>query len=134
MEAQAPVKSQARDIETQELSRHSQQIIEQQQQGAAQMHDHCFLCRSQDGLQVAVRCVQAVAKDLSLLAFVDFLLGAAQALGQDRSGFCAGSYLGAHRWRVASILVQGSPHKDRLPVHCRDSINSRSTARAMNSG
>ena len=64
MAAHAPVKSRARDIGTQELSRHRQQIIERQQQCAAQMHDRCFLCMSQDGLQ-AVRCVRAVTKLLA---------------------------------------------------------------------
>ena len=97
------------------------------------MHDHDLLGRCQLGLQ-AVRRVRSVAKFLALLPFVDCLLGNAQALGQDGRRFRAGSNLGAHSGRGASILVQGDHHEGTLPVDCSDFINSRSTARAMNSG
>ena len=110
-----------------------EQVIERQQQGAAQVHDHDFLGRSQLGLQ-AVCCVRAVTKDLMLFLFVGGLLGIAEALGQDTGGAMAGRDLGAHGWFGTGVLVQGDQHDLSLPVDCRDPINSLNTARAMNSG
>ena len=131
--AQAPVQPRARDIRAQEFARDGQQIIEGQQQCAAQMDDNNLLRRTELGLQ-AVRRVRAVAKDLTLLPLVDRLLGNAVAAGQGTGGLCAGSDLGAYSWRGAGILVQGNQHDVLLPVDCSDFINSLSTARAMNNG
>ncbi len=97
------------------------------------MNDHYLLGRCKLGLQ-AVHRVRAVAKDLPLLSFVARLLGDAVAPGQGRGELGAGSYLAAHGRCGAGILMQGNQHGFTLPVDCSDSINSLSTARAMNSG
>ena len=116
-----------------ELPRDSQQVIQGQQQGAPQVHHHALLRRREHRLQAMGR-VRAIPKDLALLPLVDRLLGDAKALGQDSGGLVAGRDLGAHGRCRAGVLVQGYQHGVALPVACKDSINSRNTARAMNSG
>ena len=132
--AQAPIQSRTRDIRAEKFTRDGEQIIEWQQQRAAQVHDHCLLGGGELGLQ-AVRSVGTIGEDLSLLPFVNRLLGNTETLGQDTSGLNAGSDLGAHGGRSAGVFVQGNHHGLALPVvSCRDSINSCKTARAMKSG
>ena len=103
MAAQAPVQSGARDMRTDELPCHGQQVIQRQQQGTPQVNHHCFLRWREHGLQV-VGSVRAVGKDVALLPLVDRLLSDTKALGQDAGWFIAGCDLGTHGGRSCAVL------------------------------
>ena len=107
MAPQAPIQPRARDIRAEELTRDGQQVIQRQQQGAAQMNDDHLLRGCEHRLQ-AVRRVRAVAKGRALLPLVHGLLGDAVALGQHTGSLVAGSNLAAHGGCGACVLVQGN--------------------------
>lgn len=106
MAAQAPVQPGARDMRTDELPCHGQQVIQRQQQGAPPVKHQCFLCWREHRLQAMGR-MRAVCKDIALLPLVDRLLGDPEALGQGAGWLVAGCDLGTYGGRGAGVLVQG---------------------------
>jgi len=133
MAAQAAIQSGAGGLGTDELSRDGQQIVQWEQQRAAQLHDHALLGGCEGGLQ-AVRRVRAVQEAGALLPFVDGGLSDAKALGKAGGTVGAGGNLGTDGRRGARILVQGN-HHGSSPAGCmRLCTSSLMAALAMNNG
>ena len=96
------------------------------------MHGSNLLGRAELDRQ-AVRRVRSVVKDLTLLSLVDRLLGNTVAAGQSEGWLRAASDPGARAAGVVrAFLCRAIHHECKLPVDCNDSINSLSTAWAMN--
>lgn len=132
MASKTAVQARAGDIGADELMGDRQQVIQRQQQRAAQLNNNRLLRWVQSGLQPMGR-VRAIGEHPALLPFVHRLLGDAVAGGQHRGRFTALCNLTAHRWRGAGVLVQDD-HHGWTPGVCKDSLSCLSTARAMNRG
>ena len=133
MAAQAAVQARAGGLGADEFAADSQQVIQGQQQRAAQLHHHALLCGGESGLQ-RVGGVRAVLKAGALLPLVDGGLGHAKALGQAGGTGAAGGDLGSDGGRGARVLVQ-SNHHGSSPVACvRSCTSPLIAALAMNSG
>ena len=135
MAAQAAIEPRARGLGAQELPGNRKQIIQGQQEAAAQVHDDRFLRGTQGGLQ-AVCGVGAIDEGIALFPLVDGGLGDAVALGEHTCTLLAGGDLGAYCRGGAGVFVQGDHHGVRAPwLACScSSIRARKMARAMNRG
>lgn len=135
--AQATVKTRARGLRANELTRNSQQVIQGQQQHLSKIDHDAFLSGCQCGLK-SVRGVRCDMKAVSALPLVNGAFTHAVTQRQSCSGLRAGRYRGTNGRRGACVFVQGN-HHDKAPgwtavVTQRLSFNCSMTALAMNSG
>lgn len=107
--AQAAVQARAGGLGADEFAGNGQQVVQRQQQRAAQLHHHALLRGRQSGLQT-VSGVRAVLKAGALLPLVDGGFGDAKALGQAGCTGRAAGDLGADGRCGSSVLVQGNHH------------------------
>jgi len=133
MAAQTAVKARAAGFGADELARDGKQVVQRQQQGASQLHDHMLLGGREGGLKM-VCGVRAVLNAGALFPLVDSGLGDAKALSQAGGTGAAGGDFCADGGCGARVLVQGYHHVDSPRACVRSYTSALIAARAMNSG
>ena len=130
MAAQATIKPRARDRRVDELPGHGQQVIEGQQQRAAQLHDEQLLTRTQGSGQ-GVRAVRAVLRVVAPLPLAGGGNADVVALCQHPERLARRPHLGPCSWRGSGNRMNLAHN---LWSFLNDSITSRINWRARNSG